>query len=35
MLSMDVMNFLKNWLSKHISDTDKKYGKYLNDKGLR
>lgn len=33
-ISIDVMNFLKNWLDKHIMETDKKYGPYLNSKGV-
>ena len=34
-LSMEVMNFLKNWLIKHIQGTDKKYGPFLNAKGIK
>ncbi len=34
-LSMEVMNFLKNWLVKHIQGTDKKYGPFLNAKGVK
>ena len=33
-LSMEVMNFLKNWLVKHIMGTDKGYSSFLNEKGL-
>ncbi|MGA2002118.1 MAG: bacteriohemerythrin [Terriglobales bacterium] len=33
-LSLEVMNFLKNWLINHIRVTDKKYGPYLNSKGI-
>lgn len=33
-LSLEVMNFLKNWLVKHIQGSDKKYGPYLNAKGI-
>lgn len=32
---IEVMNFLKNWLDKHIMETDKKYGPYLNSKGVK
>lgn len=34
-LSMEVMNFLKNWLVRHIQGTDKKYGPFLNGKGVK
>ena len=34
-LSMEVMNFLKNWLVKHILGTDKGYGPFLNGKGIK
>lgn len=33
-LSMEVMDFLKNWLDKHILGTDKKYSAFLNSKGV-
>ena len=33
-LSLEVMNFLKNWLVNHIQGEDKKYGPYLNGKGI-
>ena len=33
-LTMEVMNFLKEWLSGHIMGTDKKYSSYLNAKGI-
>lgn len=33
-LSLEVMNFLKNWLINHIQGSDKKYGPYLNGKGI-
>jgi hemerythrin len=33
-LTLDVMNFLKDWLAKHIQGDDKKYGEYLNAKGV-
>ena len=31
---MDVFNFLKDWLTEHILNSDKKYSKYLNSKGV-
>ncbi len=31
---VDALNFLKNWLVKHINGTDKEYGKMLNKKGF-
>lgn len=34
-LSLEVMNFLKNWLITHIQGSDKKYGPHLNAKGIR
>ncbi|MCL4538924.1 MAG: bacteriohemerythrin [Bacteroidetes bacterium] len=33
-LTIEVMQFLKNWLSEHIIGTDKNYGPYLNGKGV-
>ncbi len=30
----DTLEFLKDWLIKHINGTDKEYGKVLNDKGI-
>ncbi|WP_322806038.1 bacteriohemerythrin [Thermanaerothrix sp.] len=34
-LSITVMNFLKDWLRNHIYDSDKRYGQFLNAKGVR
>jgi len=34
-VTIDVMNFLTQWLFKHIKGTDKKYGKFFNEKGLK
>ena len=34
-LTLDVMNFLKDWLKNHILGEDKKYGPFLNEKGLK
>ncbi len=34
-ISVEVMNFLKNWLDKHIMETDQKYAPYLNNKGVK
>lgn len=33
-LSMDVMQFLKDWLTHHILETDKKYGVFYRSKGI-
>jgi len=33
-LSMAVMTFLKDWLANHIQGEDKKYGPFLNGKGI-
>ncbi|MCX8025331.1 MAG: bacteriohemerythrin [Thermanaerothrix sp.] len=33
-LSITVMNFLKDWLRNHIYDSDKRYGQFLNSKGV-
>ncbi|MCG6551837.1 MAG: bacteriohemerythrin [Candidatus Magnetominusculus sp. LBB02] len=34
-LSLDIMEFLKKWLSEHILGTDKKYMHFFNSKGLK
>lgn len=33
-LSMDVLNFLSNWLVTHINGTDKRLGMFLSGKGV-
>jgi hemerythrin len=33
-ISVELMNFLKDWLTKHILGVDKKYGPFLNNKGI-
>ncbi len=32
---LQMVNFLKDWLGKHILETDMAYGPYLNEKGVR
>jgi hemerythrin len=33
-ITLETMNFLKNWLNHHILQIDKQFGKYLNSKGV-
>jgi hemerythrin len=33
-MTMTVMSFLKDWLTKHIQGVDKKYGQHFNAKGI-
>jgi hemerythrin len=34
-VSIELMSFLKNWLMGHIQTHDKRYGTFLNQKGIR
>ncbi len=34
-VSMDMMNFLKDWLKNHINGTDKKYSEFFEDKDIK
>jgi hemerythrin-like metal-binding protein len=34
-LSIELMNFLRDWLTNHIMGTDKKYISFLNSKGIK
>ncbi|WP_440945687.1 bacteriohemerythrin [Methanosarcina sp. T3] len=34
-ISIEVMNFLKEWLTNHINGSDKRYTKCFNDHGLK
>lgn len=34
-ITAEIMNFLRDWLTSHIMKTDKKLGKALNDKGVK
>ena len=34
-MSMEVMQFLKDWLLSHIQGTDKKYGPFFNENGIK
>jgi hemerythrin len=34
LVTVEIMNFLKDWLTNHIQNTDKKYGPFLNGKGV-
>jgi len=34
-VTVEVMTFLKDWLTKHIMGLDKKYSSFLNNKGIK
>jgi len=34
-LTTDIINFLSDWLKKHIMGTDKKYSQFFSEKGLK
>jgi hemerythrin len=34
-LSNDIITFLSDWLLKHIKGSDKRYGPYLNERGVK
>jgi hemerythrin len=34
-VTIELMNFLKDWLTKHIQGTDKQYGPFLNSKNVQ
>lgn len=34
MIDLELLNFLKEWLTKHIMETDKRYSSFLREKGV-
>ena len=35
MLNLQLLNFLRDWLTNHIQSTDHEYGPWLNERGVR
>jgi len=35
LLTIELMNFLKDWLTHHMQGSDKKYGHFFNERGLK
>ncbi len=33
--ALELKTYLKNWLIKHIGETDKRFGTFLNEQGVR
>lgn len=33
-ITIEIMNFLRDWLTQHIAGSDKKYSSFLNNKGV-
>jgi hemerythrin len=34
-LTIEITNFLKDWLTNHVFNTDKKYSEFLNSNGVK
>ena len=35
LLALELLRYLKEWLARHIQQDDKKYGVFLNGKGVK